>query len=328
MKEILNGLTDEQKEKAKAYVTMDELTACLGELGVALPDSQRLKKGRRSTMSDNSRSFSGLGGRLTLMPDGTLYGVGWDLAIPYGVDYDPAAALAAPPVKLAEDVISAAAGYNYGLYVTADAALHFLGSSGVPYAEYFAFDGTIREVFTEPDRDMFRLTDEAGDTYVWGDNYSGLLQKLALTPRAVLDGQTLASRRGKAVYRYSLNGTEYRCKGLLLEHAAWEIRGELHRQISESEEYRRLSAEYGENNLLCKYIQREVSPDRDIQSENWSEADYESLKEGPAAVPRYPGVRNLRVEAYCGKERDFRYTVGIYTVNRVLFRPIKIEKET
>ena len=38
MKEILNGLTDEQKEKAKVCVTMDELTACLGELGVALPD--------------------------------------------------------------------------------------------------------------------------------------------------------------------------------------------------------------------------------------------------------------------------------------------------
>jgi hypothetical protein len=273
------------------------------------------------------RVFSGLGGTLRLDDDGVLRGAGWDLSLPYGVDYDPAAALTAPPVKIAEDVISAAAGYNYGLYVTADGALHFLGSSGVPYAEHFAFDGTIREVFAEPDRDVFRLTDEAGETYIWGDNYSGLLQKLALTPRAVLDGQTLTSRRGKAVYRYTLNGEEHRCRGLLLEHAPWEIRGELHRLVSESEEFRLLSEAWGERNLLLKYIQRSVSEDRDIRSENWSEEEYDSLEEGPAAVPRQPGVRKLRVDSYCGKERDVVYTIGIYTINRVMFRPIKMEQE-
>ena len=274
-----------------------------------------------------NRIFSGVGGTLTLTADGALYGAGWDLRIPYGVDYDPAAALAAEPVKIAEGVISAAAGYNYGLYVTADGTLHFVGSSGIPYAERFAFDGVIREVFAEPDRDVFRMTDENGEAYVWGNNWSGTLQPLKLTPRAVLDGQTLTSRRGKAVWRYELDGTEQRFRGLLLEHAPSEIRGELHRQIGENAEYRRLSAEYGENNLLCKYIRRSVSPDRDIQSENWSEADYEGLEVGPAAVPKLPGVRNLRLEAYSGKERDIVYTVGIYTGNRYLFRPIKTEKE-
>ena len=58
------------------------------------------------------RTLTGVGGRLTLTPTGELYGVGWDLAVPYGVDYDPADALAAPPVKIAEGVLSAAAGYN------------------------------------------------------------------------------------------------------------------------------------------------------------------------------------------------------------------------
>ena len=267
------------------------------------------------------------GGTLWLSKDGVLFGAGWDLSIPYGVDYDPAAALAAPPVKIAEDVISAAAGYNYGLYVTGDGALHFIGTSGIPFAERFAFDGRIAEVFAEPDRDVFRLKDEAGETYVWGDNLSGNLQKTRLTPRAVLDDQTLTSRRGKAVWRFERWGAEHRCRGLLLEHATWEVRGELRRQASESTEYRRLSAEYGENNLLCKYIQRRVSPDRDIQSANWSEEVYESLADGPSAVPQYPGVRNLRVEAYCGKERDILYTIGIYTINRYLFRPIKNTEE-
>jgi len=38
MAEILSGLTDEQKEKVKACVGLDEITACLSEMGLALPD--------------------------------------------------------------------------------------------------------------------------------------------------------------------------------------------------------------------------------------------------------------------------------------------------
>lgn len=38
MEELLNGLTDEQKERARACKDMNELTALLGEMGVALPD--------------------------------------------------------------------------------------------------------------------------------------------------------------------------------------------------------------------------------------------------------------------------------------------------
>lgn len=60
------------------------------------------------------RVYTGSGGTLRLADDGVLSGAGWDLTLPYGVDYDPAAALAASPVKIAEGVISAAAGYNYG----------------------------------------------------------------------------------------------------------------------------------------------------------------------------------------------------------------------
>lgn len=272
------------------------------------------------------RTFTGVGGRLTLTAEGGLYGVGWDLTIPYGADYDPAAALAAPPVKIAEGVVSAAAGYNYGLYATADGSLHFVGNSGIPYAERFAFDGRVREVFADPDRDVFRLTDEADESWVWGDNWSGALQKTERTPRAVLDGQTLTQRRGKAVWRYQLDGKERRCKGLLLEVPGWETLGKLRRQVSESEDYRRLSAEYGENNLLLKYIRQGLSPDRDIQSENWSEEEYDGMEECPNAIPHQPGVRKLCLEAFCGRERIVTYTVGIYTINRHLFQPVKEER--
>ena len=276
-------------------------------------------------MMRKERTFTGLGGRLTLTPEGSLYGVGWDLVIPYGVDYDLAAALAAEPVKIAGDVVSAAAGYNYGLYVTSDGTLRFVGGSGIPYAERFAFGRGIREVFARPDRDVFRLTDEAGESWVWGDNLSGALQETERTPRAVLDGQTLTQRQGRAVWRCQLDGRERRCKGLLLEVPGWETLGKLRRRVSESEEYRRLSAEYGENNLLLKYIRQDLSPYRDIRSENWSEEEYNGMEECPNAIPRQPGVRDLCLEAFCGRERDVTYTVGIYTINRYLFQPIKNE---
>ena len=38
MAELLNGLNDEQKEKAKQCKTVDELMSLLGELDIALPD--------------------------------------------------------------------------------------------------------------------------------------------------------------------------------------------------------------------------------------------------------------------------------------------------
>ncbi len=38
MSELLNGLDDEQKEKAMACKTTEELTAFLGELGIAVTD--------------------------------------------------------------------------------------------------------------------------------------------------------------------------------------------------------------------------------------------------------------------------------------------------
>ena len=38
MAEVLNGLTDEQKEKANACKTFEELITLLGEMNVSLPD--------------------------------------------------------------------------------------------------------------------------------------------------------------------------------------------------------------------------------------------------------------------------------------------------
>ena len=277
----------------------------------------------RQDLAKQDRTFTGVGGTLTLTADGVLYGAGWDLSLPYGVDYDPAAARAAEPVKIAQGVISAAAGYNHGLYVTEDGQLHFIGSSSLPYPERFAFDGVIREVFAAPDRDVFRLVDDRGDAWVWGNNLAGELESWKAIPRAVLDDQTITPRWGKAIWRFRERGEERRCQGMLLEVCPWEILGEIRRQVSETDVCRRLSATYGENNLLFKYIKRAESPKREVRSPNWSEAEYEGTEKRGFPVPQRPGITDQRVEAFCCTERETTYTVGIYSVNQYLFTPIR-----
>ena len=273
--------------------------------------------------------FSGLGGTLTLSAGGELYGAGWNLSLPYGPHYDAEAAKGAAPVRIAGGVISAAAGFNYGLYVTQDGALHFIGDSGLPFAERFAFEGRVREVWAAPDRDEFRLTDERGETWVWGNNLSGRLQPPKITPRAVLDDQTLIQRRGFAILAYRLNGEERRHRGALLQHPDWAVRAELRRRASESEVYRRLSAEYGEDNILLKYVKRAQSPERESRSPNWSEEDFERVEGGDGYFyPRGPGVEARRVDAWHGTETELRYSIAVYTNNNYLFRPVKAVKET
>ena len=269
-----------------------------------------------------NRFFSGVGGRLMLTPEGVLCGVGWDLRLPYGVDYDPAAAMAAPPVRIAEGVISAAAGYNHGLYVTEDGALHFVGSSGIPFAERFSFDGRIREVFAAPDRDTFSLTDENGERWVWGDNTDYKLAPHERVIRAAVNDQTVTRRAGKAIWRYRDRGVEKRSKGLMAEVPAWEVRALLRRRVSENAAYRALSDEYGEDNILLKYVRRDKSPEREIRSDNWSEADYEQAPGKDSFIPIAPGIRDRRMEAYSGIELSLTYSVCIYTENRYLFKPI------
>ena len=267
------------------------------------------------------REFRGEGGTLTLSSEGILYGAGWDLVYAYGVDYDPAAALSAPPVKIAETVVSAAAGYNYGLYVTADGTLHFIGDSGIPYAERFAFDGRIRRVFAEADRDVFSLEDDKGDTWRWGCNFAFDLADRLLVPRAVLDDQVVTVKKGLAIWYYEADGRTHYRKGILCENVGSSTLGRLRRLAIRHEGYRRLSAQYGEDNMMLKYVLRNRSPKREIRSPDWSEEAYERAEDGD--IPFGPQVVNRHQCAYCGTAEDLTYSIGIYTENRYLFQPVK-----
>ena len=265
--------------------------------------------------------FHGEGGVLMLSAEGILNGTGWDLVYAYGVDYDPSAALSAPPVKIAENVVSAAAGYNYGLYVTADGKLHFIGDSGIPYAERFAFDGRIRRVFAEADRDVFSLEDEKGDIWHWGCNFACNLADRLKVPRAVLDDHVVTAKRGKLIWCYETEGQTHYRKGILYENIGSSALGKLKQWAIRQKEYRRLSAQYGEDNMLLKYVLRNRSSKREICSPDWSEEAYERAED--VGFPFGPQVVNRRKYACCGTEEELTYSIGIYTINRFLFQPIK-----
>ncbi len=61
LKELWNGLTEEQKEKANQCKSMEELTALAGKLGVELPDEmlEAVAGGRYDARSE----FEGFGNR-------------------------------------------------------------------------------------------------------------------------------------------------------------------------------------------------------------------------------------------------------------------------
>ncbi len=271
------------------------------------------------------REFSGEGGRLILTADGILYGSGWDITFPYGVDYSEEKAKAAEPVKIAENVISASAGYNYALYVTEDGLLHFVGDSGLPFRERFYFDGKIKEVFAEPDRDVFSLFDEKGDKYVWGDNHCEYIMPSEHIIHDVVNDQKITLHDGKMIWEYKKDGKECRSKGELLNYPDSDRLGILKKRLGQTQMFKDLSKEYGADNIFFKYVLRSETEFRKIESPDWSSEEYEKLDELKTPYPHGEGITDVRRGAYSGREKDFIYSVGIYTFNYFIYRPVKLD---
>ena len=273
------------------------------------------------------REYSGEGGKLILSDSGVLYGSGWDLTYAYGVEYSEEKAKAADPVMIAANVISAAAGYNYALYVTGDGKLHFIGDSGIPFKERFSFDGRIKEVFAKPDRNEFRLIDENGVSYAWGDNQSAGIFPLKQTIRAVVNDQIVTLKDGYLIWAYKQDGEERRCAGTLMNYPSSEKRGLVRMRLRYTKLLKDLCREYGPENLLYKYVLRSKSELRELVSPNWSPREYEKLNVCDLPHPHGPGITDIRHEAYWGVEKDYTYSVGIYSINYIIYNPIKIDAQ-
>ena len=126
--------------------------------------------------------FAGEGYGLVLTPDGDLYGIGKNHSGQIeenGRDYY------SYPHPMAKNVISAAAGEHYAVYVTRDGETHLRGRGEL--AERFPGFSGARKVSAESHCDWYWICDEAGQVFCFGDNQFSLLQEGKNTVWKTLD---------------------------------------------------------------------------------------------------------------------------------------------
>ena len=139
-----------------------------------------------------NRISAGYDGILILLGDGRLFGFGNNTQGQYcpchiGEKIEK-------PEKIADGVISAAAGYNYSLYLDTDGKIHFLGNSGIPFKERFTQgDLVLKEVYAKNDIDIFGAEDIYGNFYIWGDNHSEQIEPIVV--EHIMDLETIETQQ-------------------------------------------------------------------------------------------------------------------------------------
>lgn len=109
--------------------------------------------------------FAGYAHALILFASGELYGIGNNDSGQLGAGADR---YVEEPCLIARQVKSAAAGYNYSVYVTRDKEVKMLGTGR--FAEYFQGFSGAEEVFADGTRDIFFIKAEDGRLLAFGDN--------------------------------------------------------------------------------------------------------------------------------------------------------------
>ena len=142
----------------------------LNRMFLTLEDYEDWKKNvlNKHLMKMNCQIFAGYGGVLLLIGN-VLYGFGDNTQGQYGLNH--IGKKIDKPEKIADNVISTDAGYNYSLYLDAEGKVHFLGNSGIPFKERFNQGNLIfKKIYTAKRCDIFWGEDLNGDLYVWGAN--------------------------------------------------------------------------------------------------------------------------------------------------------------
>lgn len=137
----------------------------LNKMFLTLEDNKNWKKtvlNEHIKKLRNHKIFIGAAHVLILLNDGKLFQIEGN--------YEP--------TKIAENVVSATAGYNYSLYLDAEGKVHFLGNSGIPFKERFNQGNLVfKEVYAHRKIDIFGVRDVDNNFYAWGDNHSEKIRK-------------------------------------------------------------------------------------------------------------------------------------------------------
>ena len=240
-------------------------------------------------------------GVLVLLRDGKLFGFGNNTQGQYCPNHIGEKIIV--PQEIAEDVISASAGYNYSLYLDAHGKVHFLGNSGIPFKERFEQgDLVFEEVFARNDVDIFGARTNDGKFYVWGDNSNNLIENLKESSQC--DWSVVEVKCGVEVIVYADYGTSWQSydRDVTLSKSLHEIETEIKYECSKN-----FGLYEGNLNVKFTFIDK-------CKFKAWHRTeDY----------PPLSGYDNPYEWFISDKyEWDETYKPQVYYVNRYIFQPL------
>ena len=249
----------------------------------------------------NHKISVGYDGVLVLLGDGRLFGFGNNTQGQYcprriGEKIDK-------PEKIADNVISAAAGYNYSLYLDAEGKVHFLGNSGIPFKERFEQGNLVfKEVYAKNNDDIFWVVDEAGKSYIWGviNHNKKFLKKL----QSVKTKLTVWNKRywewdsykTQKYYREEFN------------HSSYYGLDDIKLWLKSGSDYKGFINEYGEDNLQIEFsiLEKKIIDSKCKEEEDYANEEGIDFNENNYIVTLQPVV---------------------YFLNRYIFQPLETKSE-
>lgn len=267
--------------------------------------------------------FAGNSGVLILTREGTLYGWGNNSQGQYGIVQQDM--ILDAPQKIAENVRSAAAGYNYSIYVTEEGQTVLLGNSGIPYIERFQGFDHAAEVYAAPDKDVFWIVSQTGGLYVWGQNNDGGIVSKTQTDCFRFAQTELEVEYLNGIYEIHVPETNPAKALIGLKHSCissylYSQLKQLSFELKQTETYEKYRNKFGEDNLSIEF---EQIKDVVICSKK-GDNNYQRLEDvkdfGAAPFTQY-ATTDVYYERRTQKET---YIPTIRMENRYIFNPVPV----
>ena len=256
--------------------------------------------------SRNHRVSVGHDGVLVLLGDGRLFGFGNNTQgqyCPHRIGEK-----IATPEKIADNVISAAAGYNYSIYLDANGKVHFLGNSGIPFKERFdQSDFVFKEVYAKNNKDVFWAVDKNYKIYTWGAIGKEKIKPLKVFEPIKTEFEKITSYSNGV--GFETGGTSGEIVDILIPDYMFISYGFEYSilSIKSTLDYKQLVKNYGECNLRIGY-----------------EFGYECKKELKEKLQnRFLGKKPMELRSLGYYQEKVLIKPAIYFLDRYIFNPIE-----
>lgn len=250
------------------------------------------------------RIFAGHPGVLILMFNGDLYGYGNNDTGAFGEENY--GIILTKPQLVAENVKSAALGYNFSIYLTKEGKVELLGKrTNVPFRERFQGILGADEVYASGSGDIFWVKYKNGELGVWGANTNGQIAEVTKVPlreyERIVEGYNSCSRWEKEKDM----GTQGRSKIVDKTYSSWTVptMEEIKKEIQETDEFRRYAEKYSAANIIfASEKEKDMGEKKEkIQtSVNWTKTT---------------------------KSGEVLYKMHMYFVNNYLYHPTAVQED-